>query len=440
MVRRSYWRSDMTPREFAVEVVRRLRLAGYEAYWAGGCVRDELLGREPKDYDVATSALPDEVRRLFGKERTLTVGASFGVVVVVGPRSAGTIDVATFRQDTTYSDGRHPDAVVFASAREDALRRDFTINGLFYDPIDERVIDFVGGQEDLKKGVIRAIGDADQRIAEDKLRMLRAIRFATIFGFTIDEACWNAIRRHAAEITQVSVERVTAELKWIVEHPERSRGVQLLWRSGLLEWILPEGVEAYGWHRPEGPLPCWGETLAILAALGTQPDATIALAVLLRYVCGVKASRPVSVHEISRRWRLSSKEAELLDRSLRHEELLLQADRRPWPEVQRVLASAQAERLLEYAAAISQVTGVGSESIALCRRTLALPRECWDPPPVLCGDDLKKLGLPPGPAYRTILDAVRDAQLEGRIRSQEEAIQMARRLAGIDEPDSTSPK
>src|ERR687885_1917414 len=168
----------MTEREFAIDVVRRLRGAGHEALWAGGCVRDELLGLAPKDYDVATDARPEQVRRLF--RRTVPVGISFGVVQVLGPRTAPAplkVEVATFRSDVSYSDGRHPDAVVFSSAREDALRRDFTINGMFFDPLGGRLLDYVGGREDLEARVLRAIGDPRARFAEDRLRMLRAVRF-----------------------------------------------------------------------------------------------------------------------------------------------------------------------------------------------------------------------------------------------------------------------
>src|SRR5688572_4921449 len=173
-------------RAFALEIVEKLRAAGFEALWAGGCVRDELLGLTPKDYDVATSAMPDQIRDVFGRRRTLPIGAAFGVITVLGPRAAGQVEVATFRTDAAYSDGRRPDSVTFTDAEHDAQRRDFTINGLFYDPIEGKVVDFVGGQEDLKRGTIRAIGDPRLRIAEDKLRMLRAVRFAATFNFAID--------------------------------------------------------------------------------------------------------------------------------------------------------------------------------------------------------------------------------------------------------------
>src|SRR5690242_2559491 len=191
----------MSERDFALDVVRRLRQAGHEALWAGGCVRDELLGLTPQDYDVATSARPEQVRSLF--RRTIAVGMSFGVIEVLGPRTEGDwlkVQVATFRSDVSYSDGRHPDAVVFSSAREDALRRDFTINGMFFDPLENRLIDYVGGQEDLQARVLRAIGDPKQRFAEDKLRMLRAVRIATRFELEIEPATAEAIRVMAPQI------------------------------------------------------------------------------------------------------------------------------------------------------------------------------------------------------------------------------------------------
>src|SRR5262245_28659892 len=227
-------------RDFAVEVVRRLREAGHQALWAGGCVRDQLMDQTPKDYDVATDAVPDRIREIFGKRRTLPIGAAFGVITALGPKGAGQIDVATFRRDAAYSDGRHPDAVTFSDAEHDAQRRDFTINGLFYDPLTDQVIDFVGGQEDLKRRVIRAIGDPLARIAEDKLRMLRAVRFAARFDFAIDERTLAAIQQQAHELVIVSAERVAAELRLIFTHGSRGRGLELLAETDLLDVILPE--------------------------------------------------------------------------------------------------------------------------------------------------------------------------------------------------------
>ncbi len=214
----------MTERDFAVDVVRKLRGAGFQALWAGGCVRDQLLGLTPQDYDVATDALPEDVRRLF--RRTVAIGVSFGVVEVLGPPPI-TVQVATFRSDVSYSDGRHPDAVVFASAREDALRRDFTINGMFFDPLENQVIDYVGGQKDLDARVLRAIGEPKERFAEDKLRLLRAVRFATHYQLTFDPATESALRDMADQISVVSAERIAEELRRLLVDPHRRRGMEL---------------------------------------------------------------------------------------------------------------------------------------------------------------------------------------------------------------------
>ena len=211
-------------RLFAAEIVRRLRQAGHEAYWAGGCVRDELLSRIPVDYDVATAALPEIVRSLFGRKKTLAIGAAFGVITVLGPKDAGQVEVATFRADAASTDGRHPAGVTFCSAREDARRRDFTINGMFLDPLSGEVHDFVGGREDLAAGVIRAIGVPAQRFAEDHLRMLRAVRFAAGFDFALDRDTRAAIERMTHLVVSVSPERIAAELRAMVSRPGRGDG------------------------------------------------------------------------------------------------------------------------------------------------------------------------------------------------------------------------
>lgn len=230
----------MTERELAIQVVRRLRDAGFVAYWAGGCVRDELLGLPPADYDVATSARPEQVRIVF--RHTVEVGLSFGVVEVLGPKPLK-IQVATFRSDGVYSDGRRPDSVEFGSAEKDAQRRDFTINGMFFDPLENRLIDYVGGQADLKSKTLRAIGDAGHRIAEDKLRMLRAVRMATRFELALDPATAAAIRAMASEITVVSAERIADELRKLLVHPRRADGLRLMDDLNLIKPILPELLE-----------------------------------------------------------------------------------------------------------------------------------------------------------------------------------------------------
>ncbi len=279
----------MTEREFALSVVRRLQEAGYQALWAGGCVRDELLNRIPKDYDVATDARPEEVRRLFRK--TVTVGMSFGVVEVLGPHQDGAllkVQVATFRSDCQYSDGRHPDAVVFSSPREDALRRDFTINGMFFDPIRGELLDFVGGQEDLRSKVLRAIGDPLQRLEEDKLRLLRAVRIATRFDLQIEARTANAIRAMAPLVTVVSAERIAEELRQMLVHPSRIRAVELMDQLGLIQPILPELLALkdspanYSSAPANGDL--WDHTLRVLDHLGPQPTVPLALAALLHAI------------------------------------------------------------------------------------------------------------------------------------------------------------
>ena len=275
-------------RHFALDVVRQLRTAGFEAYWAGGCVRDELLGRKPKDYDVATNATPPEIRALFGHQRTLPLGVVFGVITVLGPRLAGMIEVATFRQDAEYSDGRHPDRVTFSSAREDAARRDFTINGMFFEPVGGKVIDFVGGQADLQNRLIRAIGSPRLRFGEDKLRMLRAVRFTAALGFSLDAETAATVREMAGQITVVSPERIAMEMRRVLTESGRVHGIRLLVELGLAAAVLPEivpcnesshaGAERR-WRRwgdckaraspwlwrpswPRRPMPRWCETWA----------------------------------------------------------------------------------------------------------------------------------------------------------------------------------
>lgn len=408
-------------RQFALDVVARLREAGHQALWAGGCVRDQLLGTPPKDYDVATDAAPDRIREVFGKRRTLPIGAAFGVITVLGPPDAGQIDVATFRRDAAYSDGRHPDAVAFSDAEHDAQRRDFTINGLFYDPLGQGVIDFVGGQEDLRGGVVRAIGDPRQRIAEDKLRMLRAVRFAARFDFAIDDATLAAIQEQARELVIVSAERVAAELRLILTHPSRARGLELLSEAALLEVLLPESelglAEAAAWDR----------TRAILAAL-ESPTFSMALAALVRelHLASPQDKLPRQVFE---RWKLSTSEREGAEKLLREERIILSAGQQPWPVLQRILVAPRSEELLGYCAAVAQVIDGRTDEIDFCRGQLALPPSELNPPPLMTGDDLKALGIPPGPAYRQILDQVRDAQLEKRIVTRDQAAELANRLS-----------
>ncbi|HEY2895017.1 MAG TPA: CCA tRNA nucleotidyltransferase [Pirellulales bacterium] len=403
-------------REFAIDVVRRLRASGHQALWAGGCVRDQLLGFTPKDYDVATDASPERIREVFGKRRTLPVGAAFGVITVLGPQGAGQIDVATFRRDAAYSDGRHPDAVTFSNAEHDAQRRDFTINGLFYDPVQHCVIDHVGGQADLAQRVIRAIGEAASRIAEDKLRMLRAVRFAARFDFALEDQTRRAIQQQCHALVIVSAERVATELRLILTHSSRVRGLELLAETGLLEVVLPESSVIVQ-DRDK-----WSRCLAILSAL-ESPTFSMALAGLLRELQLAQPQRdlPQAVFE---RWKLSTDELQGVQKLLREEPLIRGASQQPWPKLQRVLVAPRADELLGYCRAVALAHDGHTAEIDVCLHKLSLPPDEINPLPLITGDALREVGVPPGPLYRELLAAVRDAQLEKRIGTREEALSM----------------
>ncbi len=407
---------------FAVDVVRRLRDAGFTAYWAGGCVRDQLLGRVPKDYDIATDATPTRIRSLFGHRRTLPLGAAFGVITVLGPAGAGQIEVATFRRETTYSDGRHPDSVHFSTAQEDALRRDFTINGMFYDPVQEQVIDFVGGQEDLKGRIVRAIGDPDERISEDKLRMLRAIRFAAAFQFEVDPATAAAIQRRAAEIAVVSAERIAAEMRQMLAGEHRVRAVRLVLDSGLAAAVLPEivPVDDAGRERLRQSLD----------VLGHLQEPNLALGLVVLFAGRVS---PRDAKEMCRRWRLSNKETATIDWVLTHHEALHDARRRRWSQLQPILANDEAPNLLAVKRSEAMAGLADLKEIEWCEALRQQPQEQLDPQPLITGDDLIDRGIPQGPQYRLLLERVREAQLDGEIHDRDDALALVEQIVA-DEP------
>ncbi len=342
-------------RELAHNVLRRLREAGYEALWAGGCVRDQLLGRAPKDYDVATNATPEEIRALFGRRHTLAIGAAFGVVAVLGPKHLGMIEVTTFRRDAEYSDGRHPDAVIFSTPEEDAQRRDFTINGLFYDPVEDRIIDYVEGLADLERRVVRAIGDPRARFTEDKLRMVRAVRFAAGFDFAIDQETLAAIDEMADTISVVSPERVAQEMRKMLVDPSRAIAVELLRRTRLLAALLP-GVDDVVTAQASGPA-AWEHIRKMLAAL-IEPGFSTALAAILHVLDEPRVGKtmaepsraaPPSVgaaQEVGERWRLSNKERDLTGWLLTHHGRLAQAADQPWSKLQPLLIEPGADALV----------------------------------------------------------------------------------------------
>ncbi len=405
--------NPLEQRRFAVEVVRRLRAAGFTAYWAGGCVRDRILGRTPKDYDVATSATPAQIQQLFGRRRTLSIGASFGVITVKGPKPAGMIEVATFRKDAAYSDGRHPDSVTFSSAEEDASRRDFTVNGLFYDPVEERVIDYVGGQDDLAARRLRAIGNPRERIAEDKLRMLRAVRFSAALDFALEESTLAAIREMAGEITTVSAERIAMEIRRMLVESGRVRAVRLLLESNLAEYVLPEIVPADEQMRRK-----LEDSLVILGRL-VETKFPLALMTLLHRL----VSPEVSV-EISRRWKLSNEEADRVYWLLTHQNSLDEPQTMRWSQLQPLLIAEYIDDLLTFLGASSPAA---AQAAAYCREQLKKPREELDPAPLVTGEDLIALGLPQGPQYRVLLEEIRREQLDGNLENRDAALRWLRK-------------
>lgn len=401
--RRTSPRQRLSPREAAVWTVTRLQQAGFAAYFAGGCVRDQLMGREPTDYDVATSARPEDIQRIFPRARA--VGESFGVMLV---RHGGqTVEVATFRTDGPYSDGRHPDEVHFTDAEHDAQRRDFTINGLFEDPVAGRIIDFVGGQHDLKARCIRAIGDAHERLREDRLRMLRAVRFAARFAFSIDPETADAIREGAGNLKGISRERIGQEIRRMMMNANRAVAAWELQYLGLDELVLGESNRTVAPTRL-GQLP---EPAAYPTALAAW--------VFDRHGEGTEADRA------ARRWRkalmLSNTEYDTLRDCLDYSRALRSA----WPRLgvarqKRIAASAPFEQAL-----LLVQTADRQEFIDIRRRVLELEKTGLAPEPLISGEDLIGAGMKPGPRFRRILDGVYDAQLEGQIGSREEALDLA---------------
>ena len=414
-------------RQFALEVVSRLRAAGYQAFWAGGCVRDELLGRIPVDYDVATSAKPDEVRGVFGRRRTLAIGAAFGVITVLGPREnadgglreAGQIEVATFRTDAAYTDGRHPAGVTFSSPEEDAQRRDFTINGLFLDPVTGEVHDYVGGREDLKAGVVRAIGVPAMRFGEDHLRMLRAVRFAAGFAFALDGETRAAIEKMTHLVTTVSPERIAAELRAMVSRPGRRRALELLDETGLAREVLREVAPADG---DAAACKEWQQAARIIDALD-EPDLSTALAAVFERAGGAL------LRQAAARLRLSNREGKLacwlvdavaaLGNAVGAEELA----RRKWSEVQPWLAHDDAFLLADLLRARADCGRGSAAAAAWVTAQLARPRDELDPPPLLTGGDLLAAGVPAGRTMGEMLTQLRALQLDGKIATREAALE-----------------
>jgi tRNA nucleotidyltransferase (CCA-adding enzyme) len=398
----------------ALAIIARLHDAGFVAYLAGGCVRDALLGHPPKDYDVATNATPDAIRDLFGRRRTLAFGASFGVIGVLpsrreaADRPAEPIEVATFRSDGTYSDGRRPDSVHFGDAEQDALRRDFTINGLFYDPRLHKIVDYVGGQADLEAGILRTIGNAATRIEEDKLRMLRAVRFATTLGFAVEPMTLQAIRTHAGDIRGVSGERIGAEMRRVLVSPNALVGLDHLHDLRLDRPVLPEfqGIDRSRYQSLVNHL--------------RQRDFPSALACLV-----ISLAQPLpSLAAIGRRWRLSGEEIRKATAAVDRMPVILNANSRDWSAVQPVLIDRDVDTVLAVAEAMVAAADTDDSGVRLARQAVGWPPERLDPPPLITGEDLKQLKIPAGPIYRSLLQQLRDAQLDGRIANRDDAMAM----------------
>jgi poly(A) polymerase len=440
--------------QHATRIVRALRESSYAAYLAGGCVRDLLLGREPADYDVTTSATPEEVMRLF--PQTYAVGAQFGVVLVPvrgdapdGDRDNYAIEVATFRSDGAYSDGRHPDQVQFSSeARLDVQRRDFTINGLLLDPLTQEILDFVDGRRDLELGVIRAIGEPRQRFSEDKLRLLRAVRFAARFGYAIDPATFAAIRELAPQIHQVSQERIRDEILKMLTEGRARQAFELLDQAGLLEQVLPEikrmqGVQQPPQFHPEGDV--WIHTLMLLEGLPAGGSKTLALGALLHDVGKPPTFRVAEdrirfdehaevgtrmAAEICRRFRLSNEETEQVCALVANHMRFGDVRRMKDSTLKRFFRLPRFDEHLELHRLDCMGSHRGLELYEFAQERLrSMPAEQIRPQPLITGDDLIAAGYAPGPQFKELLTAVEDAQLEGTIRTNEDAMELVNRLA-----------
>ncbi len=441
----------MNARAFAEHICRTLRSAGYQAYFVGGCVRDILLHREPADYDVATDATPERVEQIF--PNSLMVGAKFGVVVAVQEPDASddaedasaTVEVATFRADIGYSDGRHPDKVVYSSTpQEDVQRRDFTINGLLLDPATNEVLDFVGGRDDLRAGIIRAIGRPEERFREDKLRMLRAVRFAARFGYAIEPETLRAIQLLAAEIGQVSAERLRDELTKLLTEGAARRGFELLAETRLLPQLLPEiarmqGVQQPPQFHPEGDV--WIHTLLMLEGLPPGCSATLAWGVLLHDVGKpptftppsgpngrIRFDRHVEVgtrmaEEICERLRFSNVDTVQIASLVANHLKFKDVPQMKRSTLKRFVRLDRFDEHMELHRLDCSSSHRNLENYEFMRRFLAeTPPEEVRPIRLLTGDDLIGLGFRPGPEFREILDAAEDAQLEGSINSHDDAM------------------
>lgn len=436
---------SVSAREKAISVVQRLRGEGYEAYLAGGCVRDMLLHRPPQDFDIATSARPEDLQRIF--PHTVPVGAQFGVVLVLLQDEA--FEVASFRYDGPYLDGRRPAEVRYGSLQEDIQRRDFTINGMMYDPVDDRVIDLVDGRRDLERRVIRAIGDPRLRFQEDRLRMMRAVRFAASLNFAVEAETFDAIRQSAPSIARIAWERIGDEVTRLLTEGGARRGFELLDESGLLAVLLPEisalkGTPQSPDYHPEGDV--FQHTMLLLGHLDSAASETLAYGCLLhdvaKPVCLRREGQRITFYGHTERGAMMAEEilkrlkrsrsvweqvAYLVRNHLRH----VQAPQMRLSTLKRFLRQEGVEELLE----LTRIDALSSNGdlgyYRFCKeRLVELKDEEIRPEPLLRGGDLIALGLKPGPIFTDILRQAEDAQLGGELQSREEALQWLQRNYG----------
>jgi poly(A) polymerase len=435
--------AGISSRDLATNIVRRLHTAGHTAFWVGGCVRDYLLGREPGDYDIATSALPEQIEKLF--PRTVAVGRKFGVMVVVD--GGQQFQAATFRAEADYRDGRHPEHVTFGDAMADARRRDFTVNGLFYDPIAEKLHDWVGGETDLRAKIIRTIGAPEERFTEDHLRLLRAVRFAAQLDFQIEPRTFAAIQTHAAKIQTISAERIRDELIKLFQSPHAARGLELLRESGLLEHVLPEiaatiTCEQSPDYHPEGNV--FKHLCLMLRHLPADADASLTWAVLLHDV-----AKPVTASRDPKTGSIHFYEHEKIGAQMA--EQILERLRFPRRQIEDVAAAVLYHMQFKDAPQMRKSTRrrmmlrdsfplelelhrldcLGSHGQLdiydfLVEQAAELARQPEIRPPLLTGEDLIALGMKPGPAMGALLDEIRERQLQEELKTPVEAREWAK--------------
>jgi tRNA nucleotidyltransferase/poly(A) polymerase len=435
----------------SIEIIKKLRRAGYEAYWAGGCVRDILLGIQPKDYDIVTSAKPDEIEKILAKtlEKTIPIGKQFGVMI--GVKNGHHFEIATFRSDSGYSDGRRPDAVTFTSAKEDAKRRDFTINGMFFDPVNDKIFDYVGGQKDLDAGLIRFIGDPHERILEDHLRILRAIRFKNEFNFQYEPKTYTALHKHTRlVIDKVARERVQIELNKMLMTPRAASSVEDMEDIGVLEIILPEIHDLKGIAQPtqyhlEGDV--WTHTVRALRTLPETAPLAVRWAVLLH-----DSGKP-DTFELKERIRFDHH----VEFSKKHAQKVLGRLRYPRKFIEEVCWLVEHHMIMVPLVEMAEgrkrhwflhpwflnlmqvfkadAEGTTPTDLALYEKIFSLYRASLKkmpvlPAPLLHGEDVMKvLGIKPGKKVGEIMAEIKEKQLEGKIKTKKQALAWIKKKA-----------